>query len=376
MHKLTYIACMALIMSLVSTGAWASVDDAFSDKSEKLTQLKEVKPSEKGKGSWLPVPIPIANPTVGNGVVGALLYMHPKDSEAEPTTTSGLGGMYTDSGSWFVGLFHDDYWLNDRIRFKIAAGTGDFNLDYYSAGAGAGEEDDPLNYDISSNLSSIQLLGRLKDESNWYLGARHVYTDADVVFNIPLGKEEDVVALEGESKTSSLGFLSMYDSRNNNYYPTGGQYLELLFSKDREDWGSDYHYDKFTGFYNTYLPLTDMGTLAIRGWASSVVGDSPFYMLPTLNMRGFARGRYRDEVAMSGHLEWRHKVSERWAYVAFTEIGNAADDYREAFQGDWVTSYGAGIRWQVLASQPLNLGVDVGFSGDDKAIYLQVGERF
>jgi hypothetical protein len=54
------------------------------------------------KGNGLPVPIPVANPTLGNGLQAALLYLHPKapGQEDKPGSTSGVGILATDSKSW------------------------------------------------------------------------------------------------------------------------------------------------------------------------------------------------------------------------------------------------------------------------------------
>ena len=60
----------------------------------------------------------------------------------------------------------------------------------------------------------------------------------------------------------------------------------------------------------------------------------------------------------------------------FYEAGSVADSMDRIFQADTITAYGGGIRWQVTDDKLLNLGVDVGFSDDDYAVYVQVGEKF
>ena len=48
----------------------------------------------------------------------------------------------------------------------------------------------------------------------------------------------------------------------------------------------------------------------------------------------------------------------------------------QLLQEDMITSVGGGIRWQVTKDKKINLGIDVGYSEDDSAVYLQVGEVF
>jgi hypothetical protein len=357
----------------------ADVSKTLVEETDKLIELqkKDNKQDSDKKGSWLPVPIPLANPTLGTGLVGALLYLHPKKSmdPTAPSATSGLGILYTDTDSWFAGLFHDDYWLNDRIRFKVLAGTGDFNLEYYGIGDEPIFQDQPVSYSIKAKGTKLQILIRWPDDSDWYFGPSHTYTSGEVLFKLD-SLEESLPDVGGTLTTSSLGMVASYDDRDDNYYPTSGQYLEAIYARDDSAWGSDFSYNKFSGFYNHYFSLSRTGTLATRIHLSTLSGDAPFYMLPTLNMRGFPRGRYRDDAALSGHIEWRHKFQPRWAYVAFTEIGVTGDSLSDALDTKPITSIGGGLRWQVLENKSLNLGVDVGFSKGERALYIQVGERF
>ena len=85
----------------------ATIEDEFIEFTEKAHDIKAKK--IRLKGTWLTVPIPISNPTVGSGLQAAVLYLHPKESENPevPNSTSGIGGMYTDSESWFAAGFHD-----------------------------------------------------------------------------------------------------------------------------------------------------------------------------------------------------------------------------------------------------------------------------
>jgi hemolysin activation/secretion protein len=62
--------------------------------------------------------------------------------------------------------------------------------------------------------------------------------------------------------------------------------------------------------------------------------------------------------------------------VGFYEFGWFNDDMSQLFSGRRITSYGAGIRWQVIEQQQMHLGIDVAFSTDDEAIYVKIGERF
>ena len=157
---------------------------------------------------------------------------------------------------------------------------------------------------------------------------------------------------------------------------TSGQYFEVVWSRDDESWGSDFSFDKLTSFYNYYVPLSNKSTLALQARFALASGDIPFYLLPYLQMRGFPAGKYKDDVAMTGHFEWRYKFHPRWGVVTFYEFGSAENSFDDLFKTDTITSYGGGIRWQVSEDKKLNLGVDVAVSNDDYTLYVQIGERY
>jgi hemolysin activation/secretion protein len=116
--------------------------------------------------------------------------------------------------------------------------------------------------------------------------------------------------------------------------------------------------------------------LAFRAALSDVNGNAPFYLLSDLGMRGFPRGKYLDDTSASVHLEWRNKFRARWGAVAFVEYGEIGSSFETLSDGQSVTSYGVGLRWQAIESKLLNLGVDFAFSDDEDAIYLRIGESF
>jgi outer membrane protein assembly factor BamA len=182
--------------------------------------------------------------------------------------------------------------------------------------------------------------------------------------------------ITGKIKTAGLGLLATYDSRDNNYYPTAGQWFEAKWIDYDETWGGDNKYKKKIIFINHYQPLRDKLTLALRSRIESSSGDVPFFDLPTLQMGGFARDRYRDQHTISFHAEGRYKFKPRWGVIGFYEAGWLNDDFSKLLSGRRITSYGTGLRWQVTKDRQMHLGIDAAFSTDDKALYVQIGERF
>ncbi len=367
--------CLIILLLLVAPEiSWSAFEQNIIDQADRSYKIKGI--VRETKGTWLPVPIPVSNPTIGSGLQAALLYLHPTSKNPSvPSATSGIVAMYTDSESKLVGGFHDGNWQEDLYRFRMLAGIGEFNLDYYGSTNDQTLRENPIPYTIGSDIFLGQLLRRLPDSEDWYLGLRYMYINSDVTFNLS-SVNSDLPPVTDDMVTSSLGLMLTYDSRDNNYYPTSGSHAEAAWMRDKQTWGSDFEFDKLTSFYNYYLQQSPKDTLAFRLNLATTNGDVPFYLLPSLKLRGFAAGRYKDKSTLSGHVEWRRKFHPRWGFILFSEAGSVADSVGNISDAKTIASYGGGIRWQVTDDKKLNMGIDVGYSDGENAVYIQVGEKF
>ena len=370
---LKFLFVLAFILPAASV--FASIEDDAIQRADRARDIRALE--TKPKGTWLPVPIPVSNPTIGTGLQAAVLYLHPKSSpdSTASNATSGIMGLLTDTESWFVSGFHDGNWNDDQYRFRIIGGTGEFELDFFGTGQNPIFADNPLSYNLRGDIFIGHLLRLFPRSRNWYFGLRYMHTDQEVAFDV--GNLFPGLPPHSTSMTTSgLGLMTTFDSRDDNYYPTGGCYSEVVWTRDDDALGSDYDFDKLTFFYNYFIPITAKDTLALRAALADTAGNTPFFLLPNLKMRGFPSGLYKDESSLSGHLEWRRKFLPRWGLILFSEAGSVSDSMDEIFDAEIITSYGGGVRWQVSGDKALNLGVDVGFSGDDYEIYVQIGERY
>ncbi len=328
------------------------------------------------KGSWLVVPIPVADPTVGNGLQLAILYLHPKaeGEEESPQATSGIGAMATDTHSRLVGAFHDASYLGDRLRLSAFAGTGRFNLTYYVVGdtPQAGKS---LPYEFDGDVGQIRVDVRVPRTAHWFVGLTYLLLESKAT----LGTSELVPGLPdfgARIRSAALGAQITYDSRDSNYYPTTGQYARARWMDYGARWGGDREYAKGDLFYNHYLSLGPQWVAAFRGRLQSASGNTPFWDLPTLDMRGFSRDRYRDNYTVSLTAEGRWKFSSRWGLVAFAEAGRFAPAMDKLSDSRTISSWGGGVRWQVSADRDMHVGLDFAISTDDRAVFIQIGERF
>ncbi|MFT5519539.1 MAG: outer membrane protein assembly factor BamA [Enterobacterales bacterium] len=367
--QVSLIIFLLMGQKILSETAIEEIIFTSSDSAEQSQILKE------DKGSWLPVPIPVSNPTIGTGLQAILLYIHPQNSEKKdvPNATSGIVAMYTDSDSRMFGIFHENNFLDDTFRLKTFAGISDFNLHYF--GFGEDRENLPLKYNIETESVFVEFLSLIPNTKNWFIGPKILWIDADLSFKLNF-IEHDLPPITSNSVTSSLGLVVSYDDRDDNYYPSKGHLFEFSVFKDDENWGSHYNFEKTSMNYSYYHPVSNNQVLAFKGSMTDVSGKAPFYMMSNLDLRGNAFGRYIDNSSASIHAEWRYKFRQRWGMIGFVETGSVAESFSELGNNKRITSYGIGLRWQPIATESLHIGLDVALSSDDSAIYIRVGESF
>lgn len=363
---------VALVVQLGTAlaGIEQNVEDRFAE-----AQAQPVSAAQWG--SWVFVPIPVANPTIGNGLQVAALYLHPKTSQnpKAPSNTSGIGAMVTDGGSRLIGAFHDGSYADDRYRIGAFAGKGKFELTFYGIGDAGSNAAQPHPYEMKGTVAQVRGAAKLPGTEAWFVGLTYLYVDATLTV-LTSQIVPPLPDLPLPLRNAGLGLNLTYDSRDSNYYPTQGQYFVASGMKFSSSWGGDSSFDKGDVVYNAYLPMSSSSVVALRIRLQATSDDTPFYQLATLDMRGFSRDRYRDNYSLSAAAEWRHRLAPRWGMAAFVEAGQVAPDPGALGSGRTITSYGGGIRWRASADRDLNVGVDVAISTDDRAVFIQIGERF
>jgi hypothetical protein len=355
-------------------GAIAGTEQNVEDR---VDEARTSVPPVAKKGRWMTVPIPVANPTVGNGLQLAVIYMHPQAAgqQPAPSSTSGIVAMATDGGARLLGAFHDGSLAGDRFRVSGFAGSGKFELKFYGIGDAQLPGGNPVSYRMAGTLAQVRGEARLPRTQHWFGGLTYQYLESTLtVLSSQLVPELPQVPIEFQS--AALGPQLTFDSRDSNYYPLRGQYFRMLWLNYSPRWGGDRAFDKGDVFYNRYVPLAATSVLGLRARLQTASANTPFYELPTLDMRGFSRDRYRDRYTLSVTAEWRHKFRPRWGMVAFAEAGRYASELDQLSDGRTIVSYGGGIRWQVAADRDMHVGIDGAISTDDRAVFIQIGEKF
>lgn len=318
-------------------------------------------------------PIPIVNPTIGNGLAVAGLMLYQLDS-ASPASSTALAAGYTDSDSWGVGLLQDANFAQDRWRISAGLAVALARYDLYPP---SGTTDVHFTTEQRVVGGMAQVLYRLG--AKVYAGMR--LQRARVTFDGPEAAQalipEGGLALD----IGGLGVVAEWDSRDHAYQPRTGEYLTLRSNFARHEFGSDLEYETYALALNHFRRgFRDSDVLATRLSMCSTTHDTPFFERcqfgASNDLRGYAVGRYYDDAMYAAQAEYRAALWGRFSAVVFAGIGSIAGSLDELDTSTSLPAAGAGLRYLASREQRLNVSVDFAFGRDDSAVYVYIGEAF
>jgi len=352
-----------------STDATApAADDGWPDLSTFLDQ----------KFGFLPVVMPITEPAVGYGVAGGLLFISkPLGAAAQGLgrpDISGVGGFATENGSW--GLFGADlrYWADDQVQTVFGVMYASVNLDYYGVGKDSALQNSPLRYNLEPFGGAGMARFRI-GESRLWAALGYAFATTRVSFDAPA----ETPALPDFDRRSNVGLLLVganLDTRDNFFTPTRGTFLEGTFQPAATWLGSDQNFERLYFTAMQYLPLPFRLYLGVRGDAAASFGDAPFYMRPSISLRGVAAKRYQGEetAQLEGELRWQ--FYGRWSVVGFGGGGIAWNGFEDGSDSQSIFAGGGGFRYELARRYGIHAGIDVAGSRDTAAFYIQVGSAW
>ena len=345
------------------------------DLREENTKLKAQ------KGDFIAVPIPIADPTIGTGLVAAAAYYYGQtatEKASQPASATQGVAAYTNNDSYAYGLIQNNYWQQDTWRFVGTAAYVALKLTLIDSQYS--EDGSQLDWNIKGTLFKSDLLRRVGD--NWYVGGQlrlinNKQTFSGKVQGEAFGAESN--SDEGDSdiaKANGLGLLVQYDTRDSQTNPYKGQRFEFDMLLNSDNIGSTKTYQSFNLSYRYYHQLAKPLVASIEAKACAKSGQAPLWDYCTIGLRGFSATSYLDKSSFSTQAELRWRTWNDLGLVAFAGVGYNARSIAQLGDNTNVNSYGLGLRYMVLESQRINLRLDYARSGDSDAIYISVAEAF
>ncbi|WP_227490589.1 BamA/TamA family outer membrane protein [Shewanella benthica] len=358
-----------------STGSYGVnniIPEWTPDLREEDTRLKAQ------KGDFVAVPIPIADPTIGTGLVIAGAYYYSQtttEQTVQPASTTQAVAAYTDNDSYAYGLMQQNYWDEDNWRFTgtaayIALKLTLLDSKYTQSGKG-------LDWNIEGTLLKGQLLRSVGE--SWFVGGQIRLINNEQTFSSS-GEGPDIEGNTedefGKAKANGAGILAQYDTRDNQTNAYSGQRFEFDAMFNDELFGSSNTYQSYQARYRYYYHLLPPLVLAFEARGCAKYGNAPLWDYCTLGLRGFSATKYLNKASSSGQIEARWNIFGDFGVVGFVGGGYDSKELSELWDNEMIPSYGIGIRYMVLDSQRINLRLDYARSEDNDAIYVSVAEAF
>jgi outer membrane protein assembly factor BamA len=327
--------------------------------------------------SFVAMPIPMSDPAIGAGLGFAGMALYNQDADGPWIT--GLGGLYTDNGTWAVGIFHKAHFDDDRYRLTAALGYGNFNLDFYGIGSDAGSRNISIALNERGYFLLLDVLMRVRPHT--YVGLRYRGLQVDTSLNraqLPF-PDLDIPQVQLQSTISALGLSAQYDTRDNQFAPSRGLLFNGTFLYAADAFGSDFEYPRAELAFNGYHAIGET-VLAWRGSLCWSGDGTPFYDLCSFgtqnDLRGYSAGQFRDHAMFAVQAELRRHLFWRFGAVAFAGVGGVADDFTSFEQDHLLPAAGVGLRIEASRQYHVNLSIDYAVGDDSSAVYFYVGEAF
>ncbi len=344
---------------------------------------------------FIPVPMVITEPAVGYGGGLSLLFVDTKGKKFSITPNIyAVGGLYTENGTYAAYGGYRLNFKNDRIRWTGALGTVSANLQMNPT-LDLDAIDKHVPIDIDNNITSDFIFQRADFRilnSNFFLGASYGYfknkvknnkdpklsSDADTPLSDvieqlqELGKE--VLEKKLDKPLAMITPVVSYDSRDTIFTPNKGIFTILYYSLYRDWVGSGYNFDSFELVFTGWLPLGSKFVLGMFADYSTLIGNgAPYYMQPSVNLRGVPSFYYQGHSAFSNEFELRYDIVKRISILAIGGYGAGFTNDEKSFSDNIITAGGTGLRYLISAPFKMRAGFDVVWGPQGPVFYIQFG---
>ena len=179
-----------------------------------------------------------------------------------------------------------------------------------------------------------------------------------------------------------MDFGLLFDNRNNLMSTTTGILAEFRQQVHRKFLGSDNDYSlsklDVRAYWAPFEHRSDI--LALQLFAYLSFGDTPFNELAPLGgdmiMRGYYQGRYLDQKHIATQAEYRKRVWKKLSAVAFAGVGDVSPQLSTFRINTLKYSLGAGLRYEVLPEENLNIRFDFAVGKGTQNFYINISEAF
>ncbi len=327
---------------------------------------------------FIPVPMIITEPALGGfGGVLAPVFMKQKkvegyDGYIPPDITAAVA-LLTVNGSYGFGAFRMGSFPKKGIKYRIGILSSSLNINFYRTLPNLGEKSFLFNFKTTPVFLSVS---KKIDRRNLYLGLTYAYAYTKVSAEFSEALPPDISLGELDSRVSTFGLFTEVDKRDNIFTPDKGYFIHLE-GKFNGSWtGSDYDYQRIDLPFNVFFPIRRNWISGFRVEVNHVFNDPPFYLLPSLRMRGIPAARYQGRTTVAFETEQRYDLDGRWSVLGFLGYGITSFSDESIAEGSEVVTFGTGFRYLIARAFKVRAGIDVAWGPDSFGWYIVFGHNW
>lgn len=328
------------------------------------------------ESDWVVLPSLFWSPRTRLGGGGSVRYFPRRKAGTRPSSVQ-AAFIYTAKKQMIISLTPDLFFNNGKRRFFANALYLNFPDQFYGIGNDALLSD---SESFTARTASLLLSGEQEVRPGLSLGLQSWLRNERITET-----EEDGLlasgALTGSDRGTAVGLGTFFrwDTRDNFFYTTQGLYVRGALMRFDPTFGSDYGFTRYTLDIRRFIPIGWRHVIALRSYNLMVDGDAPFQLLPEIGgqelMRGYAHGRYKNNIMLALQTEYRLIVYGPIGFVVFASAADVQRRFKDVGSDRLIFSAGPGFRF-LMNEDGLNFRIDYGIGRDGGDFYFTLGEAF
>ncbi|MGF1637185.1 MAG: BamA/TamA family outer membrane protein [Cyclobacteriaceae bacterium] len=357
------------------------MQEAYSQKFLGFRPLNDTIPDEKGGFVFLPLVYYTPDTRWAFGGAGVYYFKIPPKYENEQVTrVSNVNFLadYTQNrqldvwGTWNIFTRNENYLIKGELRFR------NFPDRFYGIGNNSSKEAEEL---YAYDLFSLKYLMLRKIKPSLFAGL-DIHFENEYNFTLEDGgllEQGNITGYNG-GRGVGVGFVTVFDSRDNVINAHSGQLAEFSSYFFRPAFGSQFNFTSLNATYQKYWQIKRNHIIASQTVMQFNIGAVPFLDMSTLGsdviLRGYPKNRFRDNNFWASQVEYRFPIYWRFGGVGFAGLGDVYSSASDLQLERLKYSVGAGLRFVVNPAERLNVRLDYGFGREGGYYYFVVTEAF
>ena len=320
--------------------------------------------------------------------VAPLYVYYAKEDTRNRLSEINAYGFFTLKSQFGLRIDHAIYSHKDKWFFLGDLNFEQFPLKFYGIGNDVPEDNIALVDATNIRIRERVLRKILKD---FYIGLETDFVSlTNVNFEDPDDSSQNVdfqLPFGSEGSTNfGMGLGVVFDQRRNVLNERNAFFSEVAFLDYNTFWKSDVEFSSIVSDTRYFKSFNERNVLAMQLLGEfNFGGEVPFNQLSQMGgentMRGYFRGRFRDENQIAAQVEYRLLpldlgFSKRLGATVFAGVGDVFSEWNELQIKDIKWAAGVGARFLLFQQKDVYLRFDYAITPDENGFYIGVGEAF